>query len=138
MRSRRTLHTYTVISQVRHVISGLGRLGILVVCGAPSGNAPVLFPGDCLHRSGRRHHKEVAQVTEPAHTAHLGEGEPFDCLVLIAVPACIVPSGNGVGAHLHHPVWSRRARECLAQAVVHAGIPYTGTGPDERVYTGSR
>ena len=138
VRGRRTFGTDAVVGQQGAVIPRARGFRGLVVMGTVTSDRAVLPARDLLQRAGRRHDQQVAQVAEPAHAAHLREGEPFDGRVLVAVPGAVVPARDGVGADLHHAVGSRRPGEGLAQPVVDARGARAGARPDEGVHVVGR
>lgn len=138
VRGGRTFGTDAVVGQQGAVIPRARGFRGLVVMGTVTPDRSVLPARDLLQRAGRRHDQQVAQVAEPAHAAHLREGEPFDGRVLVAVPGAVVPARDGVGADLHHTVGSRRPGEGLAQPVVDTRGARAGARPDEGVHVVGR
>ena len=134
MRSSGTFHSDAVVRKIGHIVSRDRSLRAFVVSRTPSGDTSVLFPGDGFHITGCRHDQEVPEIPEPAHSAHLGECKTFYRLVLIAVAAGIVPSGNSVRAYLYHAVRRSGTGESLPEPVIHPGVTDTCTRTDERVH----
>ena len=122
-----------VIGQKDGVIPRGGGFRGLVVERTPAVQAAVLLPGDLFQRPGRGHDEEIAQVSVPANSAHLGHRKSFDGAHLIAVSGPVVPSGHGVGAYLDHPERGRRPRKRLSKAMGHPGDIRVRACPDERI-----
>src|SRR5580698_1084720 len=90
-------------------------------------------PAVKLHKSGRRHHLQIAEVAVISHSAHVRKAEAFDRSLFVGVAWAVVAfkgvvrafnaSRNRVRAELHHAKRRCGTREsfALAQCQASAG-----------------
>ena len=138
VRRGRTFGLDAVIGQAGAVIACCGRFTRFVVARTVPADAAVLLACDFLQGPGRRHDEKVSQVAEPAHAAHLREGESLDGRVFVTVSGAVVPARNGIRAYLHHAIGGRGPGEGLPQSVVDACGAGARARPDERVHVVGR
>ncbi len=128
------LGLHTVVAQKHRVIPCPGLLRLLVVTRAVSRIRIRLLARGRMQRPDGRHHQEITQIAIPSHTAHLCEGKPFHCGMLMAVTRPVVAAGYGVRTELHHSERCGRPRDGLAEAMISPGLTDTGAGPDKGIH----